>query len=29
VTTWAWQWLGIFANLFPKNWTIGNIDLKS
>ncbi|XP_033760032.1 zinc metalloproteinase nas-15-like [Pecten maximus] len=22
VATWAWQWLGIFTNLFPKNWTV-------
>ncbi|XP_025079726.1 uncharacterized protein LOC112555506 [Pomacea canaliculata] len=22
-TTWAWQWFGMFANLFPKDWMIG------
>ncbi|KAL5005496.1 hypothetical protein ScPMuIL_018952 [Solemya velum] len=23
VATWAWQWFGMFTNLFPKDWTIG------
>lgn len=29
VATWAWQWFGVFANLFPKKWTIGGqcVDL--
>lgn len=22
-TTWAWQWFGMFTNLFPKEWMIG------
>ncbi|XP_076453866.1 uncharacterized protein LOC143289003 isoform X2 [Babylonia areolata] len=22
-TTWAWQWFGMFTNLFPKDWMIG------
>lgn len=28
VTTWAWQWLGIFANLFPKSWTVAECTDK-
>ncbi|XP_076096037.1 uncharacterized protein LOC143066999 isoform X2 [Mytilus galloprovincialis] len=28
VMTWAWMWLGTFANLFPRNWSIAECTDK-